>query len=376
MSSRVHPGETPASFVFNGFLKFILRKDDKRAAVLRDAFVFKMVPMLNPDGVKRGHYRTDSFGTNLNRMYLQPDPVLHPSIYAVKSLLAYLSFQTIQPQLPFLKEANYRSNNNNNNISLSKPNCKLKDLKLNNGNVTSKEEESCKPTNNSESLDEKDTIILRKSATVPNIGDVNSSKSFDISKKAFTPDDNCNQLKDIVCTDENSNIIHSKETLDEYFEQSLNISNSNLTQVDKTDIDSPNSPGLSEHTIDGTIDSNSIDCCSDSSQVNENTTDINEFKDIAPTNTGKNNGVHIYVDLHGHASKRGCFIYGNYYEHEKDLLQCMLFPKLISVNTAHFDFQACNFTERNMYHRDKRDGQSKEGSGRVAIAKAFGIIHR
>jgi len=54
----------------------------------------------------------------------------------------------------------------------------------------------------------------------------------------------------------------------------------------------------------------------------------------------------------------------------------MLFPKLISMNTAHFDFTGCNFTERNMYTKDKRDGMSKEGSGRVAIYKAIGIIHR
>lgn len=54
----------------------------------------------------------------------------------------------------------------------------------------------------------------------------------------------------------------------------------------------------------------------------------------------------------------------------------MLFPKLISLNSAHFDFTGCNFSEKNMYAKDKRDGQSKEGSGRVAIYKASGIIHR
>ena len=57
-------------------------------------------------------------------------------------------------------------------------------------------------------------------------------------------------------------------------------------------------------------------------------------------------------------------------------LENMLYPKLISLNSAHFDFQGCNFSEKNMYARDRRDGQSKEGSGRVAIYKASGIIHR
>lgn len=55
LSARVHPGETNASWIMKGTLEFLMGTSPL-AASLREAYIFKIVPMLNPDGVINGKW--------------------------------------------------------------------------------------------------------------------------------------------------------------------------------------------------------------------------------------------------------------------------------------------------------------------------------
>ena len=85
ITGRIHPGETPSSFMMQGFLK-CLTGDSHPAVQLRKRIVFKIVPMLNPDGVVVGNYRTSMAGNDLNRKFDDPDFRLHPTVWNVKSM--------------------------------------------------------------------------------------------------------------------------------------------------------------------------------------------------------------------------------------------------------------------------------------------------
>eukprot|EP00756_Hemistasia_phaeocysticola_P044831 Hpha_TRINITY_DN18619_c0_g1::TRINITY_DN18619_c0_g1_i1::g.115647::m.115647 len=90
ISARVHAGEVPASFIVHGLVDALLRPDPIMQR-LRQRFIFKVVPALNPDGVCRGFSRGDGRGVNLNRYYSQPDPLDHPAVHAVRGLLSGLA---------------------------------------------------------------------------------------------------------------------------------------------------------------------------------------------------------------------------------------------------------------------------------------------
>mmetsp|Transcript_7437 Transcript_7437/g.25374 ORF Transcript_7437/g.25374 Transcript_7437/m.25374 type:complete len:787 (-) Transcript_7437:52-2412(-) len=179
LSARVHPGESPAQWMWDGAIDFLVNKEDPRAKALRRAFVFKVVPIINPDGVARGHYRADTQGLNLNRFYDAPDRTRHPTVWAIKELVVWLKGRT---------------------------------------------------------------------------------------------------------------------------------------------------------------------------------------------------NLKFFVDLHAHATKRGCFCYANALPTYQEMIDNMMYARMIAINSAHFDFGSCVFSEKAMESKD-RNGQSKEGSSRVGIYRATGLVH-
>lgn len=63
----------------------------------------------------------------------------------------------------------------------------------------------------------------------------------------------------------------------------------------------------------------------------------------------EDSGIFLYIDFHGHASKKGIFMYGNHFDDSEDSAACMLLPKLMAMNNPNFHFTSCNFAEKNMY---------------------------
>ena len=82
----MHPGESMASFVIEEIITFLLGNSSV-AKILRENFIFKIVPMLNVDGVIVGNYRCNLAMVDLNRQWIDPSRKNHPTIYHCKQLI-------------------------------------------------------------------------------------------------------------------------------------------------------------------------------------------------------------------------------------------------------------------------------------------------
>jgi cytosolic carboxypeptidase protein 2/3 len=68
INGRMHPGETHASWLIHGLIRFLVSPHPE-AIHLRQRIIFKIVPILNVDGVIAGNYRASFSGVDLNRMF-------------------------------------------------------------------------------------------------------------------------------------------------------------------------------------------------------------------------------------------------------------------------------------------------------------------
>ncbi|XP_055078208.1 cytosolic carboxypeptidase 2 [Periophthalmus magnuspinnatus] len=93
VTARVHPGETNGSWMMEGFLDFLLG-NSADAQLLRDTFVFKIVPMLNPDGVIVGNYRCSLAGRDLNRNYKTTLKDAFPCVWHTHKMVEKLLTET------------------------------------------------------------------------------------------------------------------------------------------------------------------------------------------------------------------------------------------------------------------------------------------
>ena len=83
---RQHPSETVGSWTIKGAIDFLMGESDE-ANYLRDNFIFKIIPMINVDGVVCGNTRTSLSGCDLNRRWSNPNILLHPEIFYSKELI-------------------------------------------------------------------------------------------------------------------------------------------------------------------------------------------------------------------------------------------------------------------------------------------------
>ncbi|KAL4217925.1 hypothetical protein ACF0H5_022664 [Mactra antiquata] len=90
VTARVHPGESQASWMMKGVLDYVTGPS-LEAKQLRDKFIFKMVPMLNPDGVIVGNYRCSLAARDLNRNYRHPKRESFPTVWHTKHMIEVLS---------------------------------------------------------------------------------------------------------------------------------------------------------------------------------------------------------------------------------------------------------------------------------------------
>ncbi|KAF5302932.1 hypothetical protein FQA39_LY02112 [Lamprigera yunnana] len=112
VTARIHPGETPSSWMMKGFLDFITG-NSLTAKQLRNKFIFKFIPMFNPDGVIVGNTCFSLTGRDFNKAFDTTIQQTYPPVWFTK-----LMVKRILNQGEVLMYCDLRAQNVTNNIYL------------------------------------------------------------------------------------------------------------------------------------------------------------------------------------------------------------------------------------------------------------------
>lgn len=88
--ARTHPGETPASWHFDGIVQTLL-KNDPVVEYYRKNIVFHLIPFTNPDGVYYGRSRTNFDGVDVESNWGETDANTSTEVKILKKSMAELN---------------------------------------------------------------------------------------------------------------------------------------------------------------------------------------------------------------------------------------------------------------------------------------------
>jgi len=97
--ARQHPAETTGSYMVEGILRYLLPLISQAKSSLTESslgqlhdYVFKIVPMVNIDGVIHGNSRAELIGLDPNRAWRRPRKTVNPVVYhLMKEIMSYKS---------------------------------------------------------------------------------------------------------------------------------------------------------------------------------------------------------------------------------------------------------------------------------------------
>ena len=91
---RSNPGESCSSFIIQGFIDF-LTSQHSVAICLRNYIIFKIIPVMNPDGVFLGNSRVNLLGKDLNRCWPTADKYTTPTLFHTREMIERLDSENV-----------------------------------------------------------------------------------------------------------------------------------------------------------------------------------------------------------------------------------------------------------------------------------------